>query len=279
MDPIIGDDGLVYASPETARGQKPQASEEDLGEAIRQTPRSVDPSAPTGLHGSGSMRAPRPPRRKHVPSPPDARRTPRKPAISPSPKKQGHTAKAKPASSGKRSSSSGKALTPWMPLEEYAAMLRRSTVSDAQVPQVEGRALTPWMSLKDYAAKLPPAIVVRAPKTPGTARQQPGSPSRRLVRCPVCTVSVREDRLQGHQLRVHPERMPMKASGSSSTSTKPRGPVGPGTDGLAKGQAEDVRSQGRRSPLDASPDGGAYRDHGAFGSAPSYDGFGDEDGP
>lgn len=56
-----------------------------------------------------------------------------------------------------------------------------------------------------------------------------------------------------------------------------RNPVVPGSGDTGGVASHRLDQAGRRDKLDASPDGRYFREHGRFGSSPSYDGFGDND--
>lgn len=111
-----------------------------------------------------------------------------------------------------------------------------------------------------------------APKRKALPIAPSKSSPRGLATCGTCGVDVKQDRLARHTSKVHgahftddkAKSRPLIVNEAPSIEDRPD-------------VVNDVSAQGRRHYLDASPDGRYFRDHGRFGSLPSYDGYGDED--
>lgn len=94
----------------------------------------------------------------------------------------------------------------------------------------------------------------------------------RLVRCPICTCTVREDHLERHSRRVHH----LRGNEARRQIASPVEPS-PTNQTLRPAQASELAAE---RVLDATRDYyAAYRDHGQFGSHPSHDGYDDESNP
>lgn len=110
----------------------------------------------------------------------------------------------------------------------------------------------------------------------GPAQDRPAllasSGTSRLVRCPICTCTVREDHLERHSRKVHH----LRGNEARRQIASPVEPS-PTNQTLRTAQASEPATE---RVLDATRDYyAAYRDHGQFGSHPSHDGYDDESNP
>jgi len=103
------------------------------------------------------------------------------------------------------------------------------------------------------------------------------SPPPRTTVCPSCRERVLESLIASHQRRcIRQRQRPIGYQRSPRQQGAFSGGRENDTDSKAR-MVDEIRGQGRRRPIDASPNGRLPRDHGRFGSFPSHDGFGDDD--
>jgi hypothetical protein len=133
---------------------------------------------------------------------------------------------------------------------------------------------------RDQKQSMPRRSTPKPPKDISAARLgiYVQSPPPKTLLCPSCRERILESSFVVHQWRCsRAARMSPRSQGNRRHSR-----VVPGEGGSESSSrmhaGDEIRGQGRRRSIDASPDGRLPRDHGRFGSFPSHDGYGDEDG-
>jgi len=304
MDLVVGPDGIVYSSIHAARGQigdSPAAASDLLESAPRDDARPTQPEV--GNTTDSPARQALKPARHQLEWNPDREAELQRSRRHPDAMTFACGVCSIYSASTRELVAEHQVLAHLKQLNGLRTILESTinrSVSAPKVPRESIAGLSSLTRLTRKAQKRKARASKQAMITAGTreeqrnrdivsrASQQAKIDAGTLARCQECRAAVRPDRMQRHAKRAHRRVVATREheaglrSGTSPTIPTKRAASSAsdhGRDSASRmGTAEEIWGQGRRRPIDASPDGRLSRDQGRFGSFPSHDGYGDEDG-